>query len=384
MAAQTAPFSIRLRERITFVCQQPGNTNACPTQASSNANQQTASSSVSLTDEHFLSILPASQRADIHNLVPPRLDDISWIENELNVERLRTIQPLLWLVGRPMPPRPLHHQISLGRQVVVTEQMDMHLVWTTGRMYLKPLPRFLLEPQFWTRFLSCAQNCACVVANGKAQTPPAAASNFSNSTASTHQQAFVECRQHKLRKIALGFLFSYVALISHESDLGMAKEKFLLPAEVDWPYWTSFVRELSPEHIYPDIDDRFVYGELRLSRLNKIYTLTKRPFLRGYVYSWQQYSSFFGEYLGLLTGVIVYIAIILTAMQVGLATDQLQNSQAFMNASYGFTVFSILGPLIVIAFMVLVFLCLLCINCIKTVTFHKKRMAIARPAPSRY
>lgn len=48
----------------------------------------------------------------------------------------------------PMPPRPLHHQLLLSREISVTEQMDMYLVWMTGRMFLKPIPRFLLEPYF--------------------------------------------------------------------------------------------------------------------------------------------------------------------------------------------------------------------------------------------
>jgi hypothetical protein len=68
---------------------------------------------------------------------------------------------------------------------------------------------------------------------------------------------------------------SYVALIRHESDLSIAKDKFLIPADADWAYWTTLVKQLDPEHIYPDIDERFYYGELRLSRLNKLYKFTQ-------------------------------------------------------------------------------------------------------------
>ncbi|KAH7141677.1 hypothetical protein EDB81DRAFT_884752 [Dactylonectria macrodidyma] len=39
--------------------------------------------------------------------------------------------------------------VLVGRDVIVTEQMDMHLVWTTRRIFLEPIPRFLLEPRFW-------------------------------------------------------------------------------------------------------------------------------------------------------------------------------------------------------------------------------------------
>ena len=51
---------------------------------------------------------------------------------------------------------------------------------------------------------------------------------------------------------------------------------------------------------------------------------------------------------------LVYIAIVLTAMQVGLATTKLGHDQAFQQASYGFMVFSILAPLIVLSVVFLI------------------------------
>ncbi|KAI1385836.1 uncharacterized protein F4822DRAFT_414280 [Hypoxylon trugodes] len=46
-----------------------------------------------------------------------------------------------------------------------------------------------------------------------------------------------------------------------------------------------------------------------------------------------------------MTAGTVFIALVLTAMQVGLATDRLKYDERFQQASYGFTVFAILGPL---------------------------------------
>ncbi|KAI4858955.1 hypothetical protein F4820DRAFT_193497 [Hypoxylon rubiginosum] len=60
-----------------------------------------------------------------------------------------------------MPLRPLHHQLLLDRDVVIAEQMDLHLVWTPGRIFLKPLPPFLLEPRFWRDQLACKIGCDC-------------------------------------------------------------------------------------------------------------------------------------------------------------------------------------------------------------------------------
>ncbi|KND87590.1 hypothetical protein TOPH_07776 [Tolypocladium ophioglossoides CBS 100239] len=41
----------------------------------------------------------------------------------------------------------------------------------------------------------------------------------------------------------------------------------------------------------------------------------------------------------------VFIALVLTAMQVGLTTDRLRENASFQRASFGFTVFAILGPI---------------------------------------
>ncbi|KAF6783017.1 hypothetical protein CSOJ01_15939 [Colletotrichum sojae] len=135
------------------------------------------------------------------------------------------------------------------------------------------------------------------------------------------------------------------ALKAHESDFQVAKETHLIPEEVPWSAWRAAVRELvGTSPIYPRIDPRFHYGELRLSRLNKIYFFWKTP-LRGYTSRWNQYGSFFQDNFAWLASSTVYIAVVLTAMQVGLATEVLQNNKAFQSASYGFTVFSIFGPL---------------------------------------
>jgi len=369
MAAQVAPFTIQLPPPQAG--DQHGNRPQELVPAENLVSQQ-PESNANFNDQQFLSMIPATYRTKSDDLVPPRLDDISWIENELDVERLHRIKCWFWMVGRPTPPRPLHHQVLLGRKIFITEQMDMHLVWTAGRMYLKPLPRFLLEPQFWTRFLSCAPNCACAARKGT-DIPP-----ILETKKLEEPKEPEECKQYKVRKTALGFLFSYVALIRHESDLSIAKGKALLPAEADWAYWTTLEKELDPEHIYSDIDERFIYGELRLSRLNKIFKLIQRPILRGYVYRWQHYSSLFQEYFELLAALTVYVAIILTAMQVGLATDKLSKSKAFMNASYGLTVLSILGPPIIMALIFLFFLCLFGNNWYATVAFSRKRLATIR------
>ncbi|KAH7025298.1 uncharacterized protein B0I36DRAFT_417557 [Microdochium trichocladiopsis] len=163
----------------------------------------------------------------------------------------------------------------------------------------------------------------------------------------------------------------------HESDFHIAKEKCLLPQEVQWQSWRTVVKEvLGTKHIYSSIDPRFHYGELRLSRLNKIYFLWKTP-LRRYMSRWTRYGSFFGDSFAWLASSTVYIAIVLTAMQVGLATE-LQNSDAFQSVPYGFTVFSILGPLVAAGVILVVFFSMFVDNWVATRRYERKRMQIIK------
>ncbi|KAF6806713.1 hypothetical protein CPLU01_15876 [Colletotrichum plurivorum] len=313
-------------------------------------------------ESDFTSLLPASRRTKDDDLVAPALfpildpagvvdmrhptDILDCVDEEVKLDRLADIHEWLWIVGRPMPPRPLHQQRLLNREIMITEKMDMHLVWTTNRIFIKPLPRFLLSRRFWARFLCChevpvsnADSCSC---GGR-------------------------------RERALGFLFSYAALIAHESDFHVAKETRLIPEEVPWSAWRAAVRELlGASPIYPRIDPRFHYGELRLSRLNKIYLIWKTP-LRGYMSRWNQYGSFFQDNFTWLASSTVFIAVVLTAMQVGLATEVLQNNEAFQSASYGFTVFSILGPLAAAGLIMVVFCYMFIDNLIATRLYARER-----------
>lgn len=168
-----------------------------------------------------------------------------------------------------------------------------------------------------------------------------------------------ECKRG-LRKRAFGFLFSYAALISHESDFRIAKQNHLLPPDISWPAWSVCVEQLDPEHIYPHIDPRFLHGELCLSRLSKVCRLRQNS-LRGYMPRWNQYGDLVHDNFALLASSTVYIAIVLTAMQIGLGT-QLRDNDTFLAASSGFTIFCILRPLIAVRVIVLTILCVFVYN----------------------
>ncbi|KAK5998900.1 hypothetical protein PT974_01284 [Cladobotryum mycophilum] len=304
-------------------------------------------------------LLPASFREDNDKLIPGSRDISECIKHELDLDRLTTIIDWLWLVGRPMPPRPLYHQLLISREPFLTQRMDMHLVWIKGKIFLKPIPRFLFEPQFWMDHLSCKPNCECTMALNARK---------ASGIRAFHQER--PCPRRKLRKRALGFLFSYTGLIAYESDLQVAKDKRLVPSDLTWPKWRIFVEELLAEDLFRNIDARFIYGELRLSRLNLIYFFRG---LRPYMKFWNRYGDFFGANFTVLASATVYMAIVLTAIQVGLTLDRLQNNASFLSASYGFTVFAILGPLVFLGCVLMMFLYLIVYNLVQTLRYSKKR-----------
>ena len=55
------------------------------------------------------------------------------------------------------------------------------------------------------------------------------------------------------------------------------------------------VQVLNQESIYHHINKRFIYGELRLGRLNAVFRFTGLSLLRDYQTGYSQYSSFFRE-----------------------------------------------------------------------------------------
>jgi len=312
------------------------------------------SSPTTITDEDqsLHDQFPASFRIsdDLH--APHGIPSFDLIERELNPARLHQRIRFLWLTGRPVPPRPLHHQILLGRDIFVSERIDLHLVWGAGRIFVKPIPRYLLNPDFWGKHLV---------------------------SSSSGEESKGEWRDH-LRQCAMGFLLSYVALIAYESDFRIATEKGLVPRQVSWSRWRRFVREILHEqreskelNVWGDVAERFIYGELRLNRLNMIEVVLRGPLSRGFLATWTSFGSFYRYSSALIIAGTAYILLILSAMQVGLGTTKLAGDEMFQAASYGFTVFSILGPLGAVLVTVLAFAVALLYNMVRTKGFEARR-----------
>ncbi|OJD30792.1 subtilisin-like serine protease [Diplodia corticola] len=315
-------------------------------------------------DENDSLLLPATWRNAQDDIETPRGRCQHFLTKDLCVARLNAIHKSMWVVGRPMPPRPLTAQLVHRREIVITEDINLHLVWAKGCMFLKPLPRYLVVPSFWERHL-CPP---------PAEPPVTTCPTHRDTSAHKHDAASVA----ELASCAAGFLFTWTALIAHESDWKIAHDKGLIPNDLSWYGWKALTEDfLDPSRrpaskIYRAINERFHYGELRLGRLNKIYRLQKLH-VRGYLFGYTMKSDFFAENFTRLASVLGYIVIVLTAMQVGLGTERLQASPMFQAASYGFTVFSIIAPLIAVALVLAVFLYLVLWNVKETRKYERNR-----------
>ncbi|KAK0671579.1 hypothetical protein QBC41DRAFT_194857, partial [Cercophora samala] len=297
---------------------------------------------------------------------------LSRIEQELNPTRLHKIIHYLWLAGRPVPPRPLHYQVMLGREIVVSEPIDMHLVWGYGKIYIKPIPRYLLNPRFWSEVLVC--RCQ----DSRPTTGKDGVETRADGIIREGQHGSCICHAQRARECALGLLLQYAALIVHESDFLLALEKKLIPW-MDWPRWRLLVRELvqstdnDTSLMYTIVAERYIYGELRLNRLNMI-AFVKGGILRGgHLAMWNSYGSLYRDNSNAIIGGTVYILLLLSAMQVGLSTTKLAEDGAFQEVSYGFTIFSIMVPLVAMVVSAIVFGALILINLIRTRHFEAKR-----------
>lgn len=89
---------------------------------------------------------------------------------------------------------------------------------------------------------------------------------------------------------------------------------------------------------------------------------------------WHQYGTFFQENFRWLASATIDIAIVLSAMQVGLATKVLADNDAFQSASYGFAVFAVLGPLAVAGLITFVFCYMFVNNLIVAIAYKERRL----------
>lgn len=290
--------------------------------------------------------MPASVRDARHRLRLPSTDVHSFLSEELSVERIDHINEHLWLAGRPYPARALNVQGVLERQIIPTTDTSLHLVWTTGKIYVRPLPTCLLSEDFYEQHLAPTSTSPI---------PP-----------------------------ALGLLYSYIALLPSEFDFDIARQAHLISDAYGWDDWQKLVFRVLSDYPGPSqegrkildyIPLRYVYGELRLDRLDKIYRYLEGDLLHGYspLTGSNRYGDYFRKNIAVIGASTVYLVVILSAMSLGRTTTTLKNNEAFEQACYGFAVFAIMLPLIGICLIVAVFVFMFVSNYLRTLVVQRQR-----------
>ncbi|KAJ6102457.1 hypothetical protein N7486_004884 [Penicillium sp. IBT 16267x] len=228
-----------------------------------------------------------------------------FIRQEVWSEDLETISDSLWWMSKQDSSNisPLHRQRVKGRQIIVTEDPRLHLVWIDDRIFLKPLPKYIMSYAFWDTFMS---------------------------DPSKYGEAA------KLRKAALGYLRTYFYLIQYESDLRIAQDPTLclVSKEVTWPRFCQFTARFN-DIAENEVSGRYHYGEIRLTRLNYY-----APVLLGkshYQRENYQYRAYFARIQGPVISAFAFFSIVLNCMQVSLAastSDERYSSALLFAACY--------------------------------------------------
>jgi hypothetical protein len=257
-------------------------------------------------------LLPATITIDNKRVFPRRALD-EFVKFDLSTPRLDKIYKYLWLASiasKSVPARPLHRQRVLRREIVLTENPEEHLVEHRAMIFIKPLPEYLLSFEFWDKHLAADTD---------------------------------------IRKSACGLLLSYVWIVAYPSDLRIAQETHLLPKSLSWLAWKAFVQDFL-EHLGPNAafhtSQRYHHGELWLGDLNKIYKLSPTTFSletlhSGFLHAPLWYGFFVQRNINRLIAIFAFLSLLLSAMQVGQATNELQDSVQFSRASYGISVTTI-------------------------------------------
>lgn len=269
------------------------------------------------------------------------LDDASELLKHLHSEfvtpDLDKFAPHLWLVATQDSSHisSLTTQLVRGRHPVITENPELHLVWVNDRVYLKPIPKYLLSHAFWEY---------CFPSKPDAPSPIPLDSRA------------------VIYRATVGFMRSYLYLIRHKSDFRIAtKEHYLIPKGIKYAEFTRFIsgfQDATDDVVSP----RYHFGELRLTRLN----FWAKMFLGRFTFHkmhWQ-YAGVFRKYYGPLLFVFGYFSVALSAMQVVLAAMEGGGMEDAITAWAGpfgrmsrvFSVLTLIAMLVSVIFLVFVFL----------------------------
>lgn len=215
---------------------------------------------------------------------------------ELLTPDLSRLSPYLWLVGTQQSNHisPLHHQIVKGREIIISENIELHCTWLYDRVFLKPIPPFLLSWAFWQRYLV------------------------------SDSSPILDGLRRDLQRGAIGYLRTYFYLIKYPSDFRIARQEHLIPEDTTYEETRRFFLAFAGR---PDteVSPRFAYGELQLGRLNFWAKVFLRRIAFQKVQTHDDYNMYFTRFYGPLIFLFAVFSVVLSAMQVLLTANPPSN-----------------------------------------------------------
>ncbi|KAH8882260.1 hypothetical protein GQ53DRAFT_733998 [Thozetella sp. PMI_491] len=271
--------------------------------------------------------------------------ELEYFRREFLAPELDRMVPYLWLIATPsaINVTPLHHQTARSREVLVTEHPGLHGVWYRDKIFIKPIPPYLLCGDFWE---------------------------------------YIRRTDEAVFKSAAGFMRTYCHLIQYETDFRKAigPELQLIPAiDGEAPTFDRFVAFMEQFQDLPDsaLSPRYSYGFLRLSRLNYMALLVLGKLTYFHVYPrWKDYLS---RFVAPFITLFAILATILNCMQVALAAKSLQPPESLDGDWPRFIDFCLWFPVAVIILitMLLIAMCtFLAVMVIKTRIAARRTLAL--------
>lgn len=176
----------------------------------------------------------------------------------------------------------------------VTEYPGLHLVWYYDRIFIKPIPPYLLWGAFWE---------------------------------------YIEKADKEVWKAAAGFMRTYYYLIQYEVDFrrAISPELKLISREdgQDPIAYEEFIEFIDQFKCLEDraVAPRYAYGALRLTRLNHL----SRLFLGKltYFHLYPHMSDYLGSFVAPIITLFAVLSTILNSMQVVLAAQGLNSNDTW-------------------------------------------------------
>jgi len=244
---------------------------------------------------------------------------------------------------------PIHHQHVKGRQIIVTEDPRLHIVWIYNRIFIKPIPYYLLSHAFWE----------CYLLN-----PASPLGEY----------------RDLVKRSALGYLRTWIWLIKYESDFVMAQESkpALIPRNMTWYQFSAFLEQISAI-ADEEVTQRYHYGELRLTRLNFYgkFILRKMHFQKVH----GQYGAYFARFYAPIVFFFTVMSLLLNAFQVEMSVEQVLPTDqwlSFWQLARWFSVLSIVVIMILTIGLCMLFVYYMADEWIFAIKVRRKKQREAR------